>query len=309
MNAADRRIDYGVKRFFRALPFLVSALVMISGFAALLPRSEEKVSAERVVRVWNVDTFEGGRGSRVNFLKSAARSVEKTRKGVVFLISAYSLAGAEEAFARGDMPDAISFGVGLSAFAEKSLPLPYTFVGGTLGGKPLAYPWCRGEYALFSLSEDFSEEGKTAISLGGSNLPEVAARLEGIEGEALPSLTAYTRFLSGEYRYLLGTQRDKSRFSARGVNVFSRPLTAFCDLYQYYSVLSAEHREDCIAFLEELLSGKTQAKLTELGMYPISGEGAPSPPKRTVGVFASRLEDLLQAAREMKNLENYLKTV
>lgn len=295
-----------VRKFLRsALPFaLAAALVAVCVF---YPSEKEEEEVRRVVRVWNVDTFEGGKGSRASFLKSVARRVEEERKEAYFLVSSYTAEGAKQAFAEGSRPDMLSFGLGLSEYAESSLPLPYDFAGGELGGETLAYPWCAGGYYLFSLDENFDGEGKTALSCGGSNLVQVAASVAEIEGEEEPSLTAYTSFLSGKYRYLLGTQRDICRFQARNVSVCSRPLEGFSDLFQYISVLSAEKREDCAAFLQELLSARTQETLSSIGMLPLSAVKA----ERTVCVFLSDggREELLAAARSRKNLEKYLKTI
>ena len=94
--------------------------------------------------------FEGGKGSRTAFLKSVARELKGE---AYYLVTSYTLEGALSAFAEGDAPDVLSFGVGLSEFAERLLPLPYSFAGGELGGKTLAYPWCMGGYYLFSLTD------------------------------------------------------------------------------------------------------------------------------------------------------------
>lgn len=291
----------------RALPFLLSAVLVLT--SVFYPAEEAEGESElRVVRVWNVDTFEGGKGSRTSFLKAAARRTEEARKGVYYLVVSYTLEGAEEAFRRGEAPDALSFGVGLSAFAERALPLRGKFAGGELGGETRALPWCAGGYALFSL-DGFEGEGKTAISCGGENLAEIAAAVAGIAGDPLPSGTAYARFLAGEYRFLLGTQRDLCRFRARGVEAEVRPLSGFCDLFQYFSVLSAEKGEDCVALLDELLSPRTQEKLGEIGMYPPAG-GELGRAERTVGVFCSRRAlASLRAEPTSKNLEKFLKTV
>ena len=213
--------------------------------------------------------------------------------------------GALAALAEGDAPDVLSFGVGLSEFAERLLPLKREFAGGELGGKTLAYPWCMGGYYLFSLT-DFEGEGRTALSVGGENLPAVAARLEGISGEETESVAAYTGFLSGKYRYLLGTQRDVCRFQARGVSVQARPLTKYCDLYQYIGILSSEKRDASLAFVEALLSPEVQGRLSQIGMFPLENNA-----ERTVSVFSSReaLGRLAAAAREGDVPEKYLKSI
>ena len=145
------------RMLWRGLPFL---LLLAAAVIVFVPQKSEKAETRTVVRVWNIDTFEGGKGSRTAFLKSVAREL----KGEAFyLVTSYTLEGALSAFAEGDAPDVLSFGVGLSEFAERLLPLPYSFAGGELGGKTLAYPWCMGGYYLFSLT-DFEGEGRTALS-------------------------------------------------------------------------------------------------------------------------------------------------
>lgn len=303
--------------FFRVRTFIAAALPFALVFALVLsllfyPSAEGERAEKRVVRVWHVDTFEGGKGSRAAFLMGAARRAEQREKGTYYLITSYTPEGAEAAMREGKFPDAISFGIGLSSFAERCLPLPYAFSGGEVGEECLAYPWCRGGYALFSLEEGFEEAGSVALSEGGRNLPEAAAALAGLDGEKLPSQTAYTSFLSGKFRYLLGTQRDLCRFAARGKEVFYRPLDGYCDLYQYFSVLNAEKRESALALLKELLSEETQGALTGIGMYPVGEESGFAPfPKATLGVFASgeALAEVGRAAREQKNIRKYLKTI
>jgi len=304
-----------VKRTFktiavRVLPFIL--ILVIVALTLFLPHTGQTDETKRVIRVWNVDTFEGGRGSRTNFLKSVARSIRKKDKNVYYLVTSYTLEGARYACEEGDFPDLISFGLGLSSFAEQSLPVGYSFAGGTLAGNALAYPWCRGSYFLFSLTEEFDEEGTTAISCGGENLSSLVAYLEGIKGETVDSLTAYTGFLNGTYRYLLGTQRDWNRFSARGVEVYFKPLTQYCDLYQYISILSAEHVEDCRAFVRALLGEEMQNRLSEIGMYALSQSDPPNAEK-TVSVFSSAdaLDRLREAVRanDTKILEKNLKSI
>ena len=284
---------------WRGLPFL---LLLTAAVIVFLPQKSKQAEARIVVRVWNIDTFEGGKGSRTAFLKSVAREL----KGEAFyLVTSYTLEGALSAFAEGDAPDVLSFGVGLSEFAERLLPLPYSFAGGELGGKTLAYPWCMGGYYLFSLT-DFEGDGRTALSVGGENLPAVAARLEGIAGEETESVAAYTGFLSGKYRYLLGTQRDVCRFQARGAIVQARPLTKYCDLYQYIGILSSEKRDASLAFVEALFSPEVQGRLSQIGMFPLENNA-----ERTVSVFSSReaLGRLAAAAREGDVPEKYLKSI
>lgn len=297
-----------MKGWKRAVAFALCAGIFAA--AAFFPRDKETEKQDvRVVRVWNVDTFEGGKGSRTAFLASVARAAEAERERVYYLVLSYTAEGARAAMQEGTYPDILSFGIGLDCAAERALPLGRDFAGGETD-ECLAYPWCAGGYFLFSLDEDFTAEGKTAISCGGSNLVQVAAALAGVSGEEVPSLDAYSGFLSGKYRYLLGTQRDICRFASRGVAVGIQPLLAYNDLYQYISVLSSEKKEDCDAFVRVLLSDRTQERLSSIGMYPLADGTAEG---YTASVFSSpqSLGELLSAARtgEEKNIVKFLKKI
>ena len=288
---------------------LIFAMIMTVAF---YPKHSKGGSAEvkTVVRVWNVDTFEGGKGSRTNFLKRVAARVEKNKKSVYYLITSYTQEGVVRAFESGQKPDILSFGIGVSQYLESSLPLPYSFAGGQMESECYAYPWCRGQYYLFSLDESFDKEGSVAISAGGCNLVEVAAALNTIEGDKIDSLSAYVAFLNGQYRYLLGTQRDVCRFQTRGAAVYQKPLNEFCDLYQYVSVLSVQKREYCFAFVEELLSDSMQKELDSIGMLPVASGQA----LRTVSAFMgvdvlNLVRDAATGAEPIKNLDKFLKNI
>lgn len=299
-----------VRAIAGALPFLLIAAVFLTVIFFPKGEDEKNDAPPRVIRVWHIDTFEGGKGSRAAFLKDAARILEKKDKSVYYMVTGYTLEGARAAAAEGKRPDLLSFGVGLSDFLEQSLPLSYRFAGGEAGGKCLAYPWCAGRYSLFSLKNDFEEAGKTALSVGGNNLSELAAYLNGIEGEPVESTAAYVEFLNGKYRYLLGTQRDECRFQTRGVSVYRKDLPAYCDLYQYIACLSAEKADDCFRFIKVLTGQEVQGKLSSIGMFPLSECDA----QKTVSVFSSAdaLFSLTEAARQksdVKNIEKFLKSI
>lgn len=298
----------------RIFPFVLAAAI----FCAVIFYPNENnaaVETKRIIRIWNVDTFEGGKGSRTSFLKKVALRAEKTAGEVYYLVSSYTLDGAKDAFLNGDKPDILSFGTGLSVFAEYSIPLDYSFGGGETENGCLAYPWCRGGYALFSLDENFDDEGVTAVSCGGNNLSALAAAYHEIDGLLTDSLAAYTGLLSGKYRYLLGTQRDLCRFAARNTAVYYRPLPTYCDLYQYISVLSVEHKDDCDAFLRELFSDEVQSMLSEIGMYSMTGNDdfIAGNVQKTVSAFISddSLKKLAEAAAnsDLKTAENFLKNI
>ena len=259
----------------KVIPFVLLAALVLA--LVCYPHTAKAETAQPVViSVWNVDTFEGGRGSRTSFLKRVAQRAEAGQENVFYHVISYTAEGLQEAFSRGETPDILSFGVGVGQV--DAVPL-----GRTFARSDLAVPWCRGAYYLFSLQDNFPEtppSGSVVLSSGGENLVEASAYFAGIEGKTEESLTAYLDFLGGKYDYLLGTQRDVCRFSSRGVTVYSKLLPAYCDLYQYVSLLSREHADACLEFVALLLSEDVQATLSEIGMYP-----AQDAQGRTVGAF------------------------
>lgn len=292
-----------LRLLWRALPFFLVLAVLLAVALYPRPRAEES-GAARIVHVWNVDAFEGGKGSRTAFLRRAAKVAERSREGVRYLVTSVTSEGLYDALGKGELPDVLSFGGSVEGLEELCLPLGVRFAG-----SERALPWCRGQYFLFSMTDDFTQAGDTAISAGGSNLSAVAAYFAEITGKEAPSLNAYIDFLGGKYRYLLGTQRDACRFAARGQTVYSRPLNDFCDLYMYVSVLTRERGDDCLHFVETLRSDGVQCLLEEIGMYPAADAAG-----LTTGAFfsaeeAARLADAVRAGAPRKNIEKFLKTV
>lgn len=278
------------------------------------PQKVSAVHTEYIVRIWNIDTFEGGKGSRTSFLKKVARLQEKEQVGVYYFVNSYTAEGANEAFSRGEIPDVICYGLGLDCVAEYALSLPYSFVGGEVNGECVAYPWCRGSYFLFTRNADEPSK-KTVISCGGENMPEICAKLHAIDGEYEDSLTAYTDFLSGKYGALLGTQRDLCRFAVRNVTVNVQPLTNYCDLYAYVSILSQEKYEQSLAFVRRLLADEVQSTLGDIGMFSLYEKPYESQPiTSTVSVFLSQtarkeLKALCAKKEDEKKLNNFLKNI
>lgn len=250
-------INMLAKIFRRVAWWLLLAAVLaystLFALPALLGKNEKLKTSPVVLSVWHVDTFEGGKGSRANFLKKIANRFEKTQTNVTTLVSAMTKTGVETAFAEGRFPDVLSYGVGVSVNAEECVC------------------WCEGRYALYSLTENFQSVSteNTVVSVGGNNFPLAAAFWGGLTGEltAKDATTAYVEFLGGKYAYLLGTQRDASRLETRGVSAYCQPIDGFSDLQQYVSVFGGENKKTANAFVAYLLQEESQKLLTEIGMF------------------------------------------
>ena len=279
---------------------------------------EEIEESEKIIlRLWNVDTFEGGVGSRASFLGKAANRFEK-KYSLYIMVTPHTKESAERALRSGDIPDMLSCGPGLEGVAELAAE-----VDGEYGAA-----WCIGKYCLYSFEDDFDDVSaeNTVVSQYGNSLSAVAARLAGIRGtlQVESSLTAYVNFLNGKYRYLLGTQRDLHRFQSKGVAVCVAPLPGFSDLFQYVSVLCAgTEAEYCRLFVRYLLSEEVQKSLSEIGMYSsvcsVYDEGAERELEKcrvnkTIPLFVSEsaileLREKALSGVENKILENFLKRV
>ena len=312
----------------------VIAIACCAAYPALNEREENRAAEQGgVLRLWHIDSFEGGIGSRASYLKRAATRYEGSG-GRLILLTEHTAESAALAISEGNVPDMISFGGYFGAAAEYALPLEgFEFKPASVGGKTYAVPWCRGNYFLFAADGDFSSvsQENTVLSVGKGALPAGAAAAEGLEGDFAfePSDRAYVSFMNGKYKYMLGTQRDIYRFRTRNFEVQVKALSGYCDLWQYICACTdaADEYAACLDFIACLLSKEEQAHLREIGMlsayYPIYdvGEGNISSadgvlPERAVNPWLSEeAKEDLQAAAEAalrgdkngaKKFENFL---
>lgn len=301
----------------------------IVAFFAFLPffffdKEESEKKDEEILSMWNIDGMEGGKGSRTAFLKKIAAEYRE-KYNVIVMIQSVSEEGFFDSLNKGIKPDLLSFSSNMTYNGFKRLR-GYEFPGGEADGKCYAYPWACGKYILFSLTDDYADlnNSRIVVSQGGNNVPianclfyEVNHNIEMIE-----SIRAYSDFLSGKYKYLLGTQRDYFRFLTRGVNVYGKILDTYNDLYQYVSIVDGKNYEQSLKFADYLLSESVQARLSDIGLFSLNDDtdtfgknfSVWGERKYCLSVFSDR-EKVCQAAlsdlelREIKNLKNYLKTV
>lgn len=279
----------------------------------------EEYARNGILRVWQIDSFEGGRGSRTLFLNGVARIYEK-ESDMLVLVTTHTPESASNAVDEGYMPDVISYGPGVEFIANIARPLPgYTFQAGSLSGETYAYPWCRGIYFLLTGEGDFSDvtPQNTVLSMGRGASVVISAALEGFIGAyaAEPSIQAYVHLIAGKYRYMIGTQRDVWRLRTRNYTFTAKPLTAFSDLFQYVSICAEEGKQYSAAleFVELLFSKEVQESVTKIGMLSIDymiytgdsifSEAEIEDPEATVSAFLSQSarQELEQLAEEALN--------
>ncbi len=264
----------------RVLPYSLCIFVI-----AFMPFAYKKTSVQQklpisspehkcILTLWNIDVFEGGVGSRGDFLSNVATKFKSD--GVLILVVNHTRESALNSIEQGEFPDMISYGVGVDFVVKYAKTLPkIEFSGGEQGGKIYAYPWCVGSYFLIRKNQDNQPIERLFISQNTYNLPFGAIYLGKIQAENFEykkPLDAYANFLSGsEKDALLGTQRDLKRLEQRGVEFYAEPIDKFCDLIQYVSVLSQDKQRysESVKFLEYLISQNVQQNLYKIGMASV----------------------------------------
>lgn len=236
------------------LALVLAAAALTITFSFRSDRGEEERTY--LLELWQIDSFEGGKGSRASFLQARADELfEGSRVHVV--VTSLSAEAARANISQGVIPDMISYGAGFYGIESLINPTDFTYEC-----------WCRGAYFYLSLEGDFTDITplNTVVNEGVDNLSNVCAALEGLSGCAFEKPTAaYLSLLYGKYKYLLGTQRDIFRLETRGADYSARVITSFNDLYQNISILCDDEKYAfCRDFVEYLL--KNSDKVSSLGL-------------------------------------------
>lgn len=247
----------GFKKTAAALIFCLF-MVAVPLYAFDIPYGKNQSSLPQykgVLTLWHVDSFEGGSGSRAEFLKGRAIEFESKYKGVFISVQSYTYEQVRQKLQNGDTFDLISFGGGVGSLVKTKLSA-YTGAmnvrddiakSGEIGGSVFALPWAFGGYfaaafddmltqsgnalsveTLFDLSYEKNDKSKTRLmSLGlgladfnnpfaALNTANAKGTSENFFGDMLTSYQAYERFLAKDsFVALLGTQRDLARLNLR----------------------------------------------------------------------------------------------
>lgn len=257
--SAVLRIKYCMRRVFAVICACLCVFALGGGTYAAISYGAGGDDAEQtltVLTLWQIDSFEGGKGSRAEYLAALGRQFS-AENNTYIEVTALSAEAARANIQNGTVPDMISYGAGLYG------------IEGLVAGENGAVAWCRGAYCLLAIGEsDFSDvsASNTIINEGRDNLTAAAALFAGVNGADVASPTsAYVQLLNGRYKYLLGTQRDVVRLTVRGAQFSVKALTDFNDLYQYISVLSSGQKDElCESFVQYVLSQSVE--LTDISM-------------------------------------------
>lgn len=238
---------------------LMVAILVLAPVLAIFSGGKQSYGDNEMlsITIWQIDSFEGGRGSRAQYLKNRANELFEDSR-IYVTVTSLSADAARANFAAGNVPDMISYGAGFYGIDKYiNSATPYKC-------------WCFGAYLYITLDEnsDFSDITKdnTVVNGGRDNLSGACAMFENLTGaEIAAPQSAYVKLINGTKKYLLGTQRDIFRFEARELSYKTKLITSFNDLYQNISILRGGEKEYyCEEYIEYLL--KTCEKVSSLGL-------------------------------------------
>ena len=214
-----------------------------------------------VLELWNIESFEGGVGSRQTWLLKRASEFEQASKGLYVHVTTLTYEQAKDKLDSGERFDLVGFSRGVgNLFVDKlcSLSSPVGLSenlrkSATLGSSMYAYPYYSGIYCLFARQSELSvsnllaecttktvtrKVGKNTFTLqplasgfAEFNSPYTALRASGVVGQIRQSeqwsqYVAYEKFVGHKsFVTLLGTQRDLYRLSRRVADGKIEPLS------------------------------------------------------------------------------------
>ncbi len=229
---------------------------------------------QTIYTVWHVETFEGGGKSRIDYLKTIARDMEKQDNQVLFMIKSVApekLSAELEA----SSPDIISFGFGVG-----ELVLPYLvpqensfdvrdelISSGSFNKKFYAVPYIVSGYAMFNHSMQASE-----FHVGSNSYikpQNIYSNLNLTPKENETQYEAYKDFVYDKKVSLLGTGRDLFRInnlnSIGRTNAIINPIYTYTDLIQYLGIINSN--ETTQKFMNLALSDSYQNSLIDYSLF------------------------------------------
>lgn len=232
--------------------FVCAVIVFVLPALPQKPAAKAKTDGYAgVLELWNVESFEGGCGSRQAWLTGRAAKFENKNKGLYVHVTTLSPSQAKDKLQRGDKFDIVGFSTGVGAmFAEylTAVDMPASVPdnfrkSATFGNNTYAFPYLSGIYCLFARQSEIACENllaeclsKTITRKSGKhtctlqplvcgyaefNNPVCALATSGARGRFslqsdITQYAAYEAFVSHTSAVtLLGTQRDLYRLSQR----------------------------------------------------------------------------------------------
>ena len=231
----------------------VAVLCAVLPFLPQKPQQSQPLKYKGVLELWNVESFEGGSGSRSSWLTSRAAKFEAKNKGLFVHVTNLTEQQLQEKLNNGETFDIVCFSRGVGAQVSGMLQkyrgsvadvCDNMLASGQIGDSVYALPIYAGAYCLFArtaqlpqnvdllsvaLSATYTRKvGKNTYDLQplicgftDYNSPMSALALSGGKGKAtvneqVTQYQAYESFVANKTAVtLLGTQRDLYRLGQK----------------------------------------------------------------------------------------------
>ena len=147
----------------------IAAVVAFLCFAFKPQKSNAENNDKSVLQLWQIDSFEGGKGSRADYLQKKGNAFSK-EYGAYVTVTALSAEAAVLNLENGNIPDLISYGAGICGLES--------YIGSFT-------TWCHGGYCLLAVdaNADFTNVNaeNTVINSGKNNYTSAAAMFYGLQ--------------------------------------------------------------------------------------------------------------------------------
>ena len=153
------------------------------GVIKLRPKAESNGNKEiknTIITLWHIDTFEGGIGSRQDFLSKASVRFEKRYEGIFVCVIGYTVEEAQENINKGIYPDMISYGIGFDKYRNMREIRTKSKYACMVNGKKAAVGWCRGGYVILSHGSEESGGYTGDDYIGGETIDYYTGNAEKI---------------------------------------------------------------------------------------------------------------------------------
>ena len=127
----------------------------------------------QVLEIWNIDSFEGGSGSKSSFLSNIAIDFEKQNKGTYFMVKNMSEQECELAISQGQYPAMFSYGTAIGKSLKnylQKIDVKYNVNAqiletGKIDSDVYAVGWCQSRYVYISSQEVVGDNKIADIAL------------------------------------------------------------------------------------------------------------------------------------------------
>ncbi len=164
-----RKISFPRWMFSAVIVTALTAIALICVLPKLpvKPRTQSGATYQGIIELWNVETFEGGFGSRSSWLTNKSAKFESANKGLFVHVTNLSVAELKQKLSDGQMFDMISFSRGVGDIVKEYLAPVSDNLGDVrdnflqsaqIDGKQYAAPLYAGAYCLFARSSQLSQD-------------------------------------------------------------------------------------------------------------------------------------------------------